>query len=92
VTNDEALAVVKEFQEDRMLPGTLEALETMRDHYGDLTKREAAAYDIAFAGFRRLFYGAPGPQDQVCKQCHKPHGTHHPACDANPAYRAGDWS
>lgn len=52
----EALAIVEEYKQRHGCPGTLEAMTAMRDDE-DLTKRERAGFNVAFNGFRRLFYG-----------------------------------
>lgn len=55
----EALAIVEDYRVRNGHPGTLEALTAMKEakEAYDLTPRELAGFNVAFAGFRRLFFG-----------------------------------
>lgn len=53
---EEALKVVEEYKQLHGHAGTLEALIAMRDDEL-LSPRERTGFNVAFNGFRRLFYG-----------------------------------
>lgn len=59
LAHDEAMQVIDAYREFHDLPGTLEALQSMkrRDWEGALTHRQKHAFEVIFKGFQRLFHG-----------------------------------
>lgn len=59
IDQTEALKIVEDYKVRHGHPGTLEAMQAMQEanDHGELTPRERIGFNVAFAGFRRLFYG-----------------------------------
>lgn len=57
---DQAVEVVKQYQQDWALPGLLEAMEQMQASFDELFDQERRAYRVVFREMGRLF----APVDQ----------------------------
>lgn len=59
ISHEEAMEVIKAYQDIEALPGTLEALGSMKRDLANsnLTHREQHAFEFIYDGLRSLFHG-----------------------------------